>query len=219
MEEIIKLRNLKIEDLTEKELEKILPTFGMNDEILNEMPYELNEFFGKGVKFWQYPNQFSKFLKFICDKEISSYLEIGTRWGGTFIIINEVILKKNKIFKSYACDTIPKPEILKKYSEYNNFNYIESSSQNINYLKQNLPNQIDFIFVDGDHTYEGVKNDYELALSLNPKYITFHDISNQVCPGVVTLWNQIKNNYKYYEFTDQYDSVNGSFLGIGVIEL
>ena len=37
--------------------------------------------------------------------------------------------------------------------------------------------------------------------------------------GVVKFWNEIKNNYKHHEFIEQYESVNGSYLGIGLIEL
>jgi len=48
---------------------------------------------------------------------------------------------------------------------------------------------------------------------------TTFDIKSSVCPGVVKFWNEIKQDYPHYEFIDQYDSVNGDFLGIGVIEL
>ena len=49
--------------------------------------------------------------------------------------------------------------------------------------------------------------------------MVFHDIFSSVCPGVVNFWNEIKTNYTHFEFTEQYDSVNGNFLGIGLIEL
>lgn len=85
--------------------------------------------------------------------------------------------------------------------------------------KNVLPQDIDLILIDGDHTYNGVKTDFEISLQFNPKYVVFHDIKSIVCPGVVKFWNEIKENYKYYEFIDQYDDVNGEFLGIGIIEL
>jgi hypothetical protein len=45
-----------------------------------------------------------------------------------------------------------------------------------------------------------------------------------MCPGVVLLWNELKNNendkYNFFEFTEQYEDVWNStqqkFLGIGV---
>jgi hypothetical protein len=85
--------------------------------------------------------------------------------------------------------------------------------------KDTIKQDLDLILIDGDHSYEGLKTDFENSLKFNPKYISFHDISSDVCPGVVRFWNEIKNNYKHYEYTKQYDSVNGSFLGIGLIEM
>lgn len=218
MENILQLiNNLNIKEITEIELEEFLPNLGMNDENLNEMPKHLSQYYGKGLKFWQYPNQFSKYLKFISEKKINSYLEIGCRWGGTFVITSE-ILKKNTIdVKLYCCDLIEKSDILKQYSNHQNFDYLNISSFDLD--KTTIQQDVDLILVDGDHTYSGVKNDFEIALQFNPKYIVFHDIKSIVCPGVVRFWDEIKHNYPHFEFIDQYDDVNGDFLGIGVIEL
>lgn len=217
MKEIIeKIRSINIDNISELELENILPEFGMNDEKLTQMPSHLNQFYGKGLKFWQYPNQFSRYLKKISTYEIKSYLEIGSRWGGTFVITNE-ILKMNNNITSYACDIIPISNILKEYQKYNNFTYINKSSFQL--TKKDFNENIDLIFIDGFHSYDAVKNDYITSLTLNPKYIVFHDIYNDACPDVVKFWNEIKNDFVYFEFIEQYDNVNGNFLGIGLIEI
>ena len=57
---------------------------------------------------------------------------------------------------------------------------------------------IDFLFIDGDHRYPGVKRDYELYASLvRPGgLIAFHDIRPNVDDTsieVFRLWNEIKN--------------------------
>jgi hypothetical protein len=75
------------------------------------------------------------------------------------------------------------------------------------------------ILIDGDHSYEALKKDFDVAKQFSPKYVVFHDILNDECLGVVKFWNEIKDNYKHYEYTKQYDSVSGNFLGIGLIEL
>jgi cephalosporin hydroxylase len=218
MEKEIKLiRSLEIDKMTEKELEDFLPNLGMNDENLIEMPGELSEYYGKGLKFWQYPNQFSKYLKQLSKYEINSYLEIGCRWGGTFIITNEILKLKNKDVKSYACDLMPICSVLTEYKKYSDFTYIHESSFNLN--KNNVSNQVDLILIDAEHSYNAVKKDLEVAKQLNAKYVVFHDITNDVCMGVNQFWNEIKNDYKHYEFIEQYDSVVGSYLGIGLIEL
>jgi hypothetical protein len=200
-----------IHDLTSQELEQLLPTFGMNDEILNEMPAEFSEHFGKGVKFWQYPNQFAPYLKHLSTLKINSYLEVGCRWGGTFILTTRLL----GIKKGMACDLIPKSEILEGFNELEDFQYLEGPSADLS----KIDGQFDLILIDGDHSYNGVKSDFETCLRFKPKYIAFHDIVNQVCPGVQQFWNEIKGQYPHQEFTAQYDSVNGTFLGIGLIAL
>lgn len=214
------IQKLDIKNLTAEEVEIFLPTLGMNNEHLNEIPPELHKYCGYGLKFWQYPNQLSKFLKYLYNKKINTYLEIGCRWGGTFIIINEILKQTNPNLTSYACDLIEPSELINLYTSISDMHYVQGDSKNRKNLLSKIPSQIDFIFIDGDHYGDGPEIDYQTALQLNPKYIMFHDISSNVCPDVVNIWNKVKNQHKaYFEFTEQYSSVNGSYLGIGVIEL
>jgi hypothetical protein len=214
------IQKLDLKNMTNEELETFLPSLGMNNEGLGEIPSELHGYCGHGLRFWQYPNQLSKFLKYIHGKKINNYLEIGCRWGGTFVIINEILKQSNPNLVSYACDLIEPSELMSLYSSTSNMHYIQGNSKDRENLLLQLPSQIDFIFIDGDHYNDGPETDYQTALQLNPKYIMFHDISSDACPDVVSIWEKVKDQHKsYFEFTEQYDSVEGSYLGIGVIEL
>ena len=53
--------------------------------------------------------------------------------------------------------------------------------------------QFDLVFIDGNHDYEHVKNDTELALSWEPKVIAWHDW-NVYNPGVVQFLNEMMEN-------------------------
>jgi hypothetical protein len=78
-------------------------------------------------------------------------------------------------------------------------------------------NSFDLVFIDGDHSYEGVSKDFETSKNSGSIFV-FHDIASIVCPGVVQFWKEMKQRegYTFFEFTEQYPDVYGSFLGIGV---
>jgi cephalosporin hydroxylase len=228
-EAIQSVKDFDWKNSTQEEIENSLPTFGMNNEQLFEMPKEFEPNMGWGIKFWQYPNQLSKLITYLRDKEINSYLEIGVRWGGTFVIMNEVLRTSNPHIESFANDIIDASEILDKYQNKfigNGFSYLQSSSNDVN-LFFNLSSitpkpqpQIDCVFIDGCHYYWCIKEDYQRALNLGAKYIIFHDIVSQSSPASKMAWNDIKKKHKKtYEFTDQYDSLKGTYLGIGVVEV
>lgn len=224
------VKSFNFKNATQKEIEEIIPTFGMNDECPNELPTKFSSYYGWGIKTWQYPNQFSKLLYYLKDKTIKSYFEIGVRHGGTFILMNEVLLKNNPILESHALDVITPSEILSIYQKkfrVNPFAYHTCSSQDLfifgklgDRSDNSVSKKIEMIFIDGCHSYHCVKRDYLVALMLGAKYIIFHDIVNIATDGVESLWKEIKSTHKVcHEFIDQYEEVQGRFMGIGVVEV
>lgn len=79
---------------------------------------------------------------------------------------------------------------------------------------QILPEKdVDFLFIDGDHSYGGVKADYQnYSQFVRPGgLIVFHDVVG--LPEVAKLWNEVKRGQRYQEI---YAGPNG--WGIGIIE-
>ena len=68
----------------------------------------------------------------------------------------------------------------------------------------------DFVFIDGDHSAEGVWDDWQDYGPMG-RCIGFHDIRHQM-HGVAQLWNQLRRNLQ----TDEYVAF-GSYLGIGIV--
>ena len=216
------IKESNLEDLENNDyLYNLIVKLGFNTEKLREQPKIVHEN-GGGLLIWQYPNQFSKYLCELRKQKISSYIEIGCRWGGTFILTNEYLKLFNVINKSVAVDIIDSP-VLNYCLTNTETQFMKINSHSPEFKEYMHNNFFDLIFIDGDHSYNGVKNDYEITKN-NGKIFVFHDILNDMCPGVVQFWNELKHNegniYNFFEFTEQYEDVwnntNQTFLGIGL---
>ena len=77
--------------------------------------------------------------------------------------------------------------------------------------------QLDLLFIDGDHAYEGVKSNFEMyaPFARDGALIAFHDILKHSSEGggVDRYWNEIKAGYRHVEFI----SPPMQFGGIGVL--
>ncbi|MEM5811461.1 MAG: class I SAM-dependent methyltransferase [Candidatus Aenigmatarchaeota archaeon] len=79
--------------------------------------------------------------------------------------------------------------------------------------------ELDFLFIDGDHSYYGVKKDFEMYGQLVRRggIIAFHDIvkgNPKYAGDVWKFWKKIKNNYKNKEIIKDY---NQDGYGIGIV--
>ena len=158
---------------------------------------ELSEIYKECVKrgIQQKEKEFTELMKIIKENNYKSLLEIGAYSNGCTYAFSQL------------CENVISVDLEHKSTErLKNVKYITGNSQDIN-IKNKLKNKkFDVIFIDGDHTYDGVKKDFQLYSELINEngIICFHDIwdtpehSRQNC-FVSKFWNEIKTQYKYVE--------------------
>lgn len=101
------------------------------------------------------------------------------------------------------------------------FEYIAGNSHDPEIVKKLCCTQWDFVFIDGDHSYDGVKADfYNILPTLRDGVpVAFHDIiisEQQHTWGNYSgeFWNDLKSNHKYKKLKE---CKLGGWSGIGIL--
>ncbi len=155
------------------------------------------------------------FLEWFEAKKIKSYLEIGT-WTGRLVSVLHKLFDLDLVA---ACDlgwaqTLGLPLHLPDDVVFFAGN---SHSEEYKRWRKNL-GHIDLVFIDGDHSYEGVRRDYEINSSYPHRFLAFHDIVNPhpAIQGVGKLWREL-DGYKLEIVRPHLDiGLSESTMGIGI---
>ena len=94
----------------------------------------------------------------------------------------------------------------------------DSHSEEVSARVKDIIQSLDVLFIDGDHTYEGVKHDF---LSYSPLVrrggiVAFHDIAEhpeKAGGDVPRFWNELKASHRHEEIIE--DQEQG--FGIGLL--
>ena len=183
----------------------------------------------------QIPYEITKLLEILSDVKPKTILEIGTARGGTLFLFAQAADPEATIISidlpggpfggGYPLWRIP---IYKAFAKRKQRIYLvrgdSHDPKTLEKVQRILGDRkLDFLFIDADHTYEGVKKDFEMYSPLVREggIIAFHDIvphdrvhDPEDKVGVPRFWNEIKYKYKYLEIVQDW---NQGWAGIGII--
>jgi cephalosporin hydroxylase len=183
---------------------------------------------------WQYREELEPLAKEIELLRPRTVLEIGTADGGTLFLAARLASEDALIISI----DLPQGAFGGGYEEWKIplYKSFGQPGQRIELIREDshLPEvleqvsrllgnrKIDYLFLDGDHTYQGVYQDfntYGKLLSGN-SIVAFHDIVSDKSESpdhfVSVFWNEIKHKYDYLEFVKNTDQDK---LGLGMLRI
>jgi predicted O-methyltransferase YrrM len=214
---VTKLRNNLVFSSTNELVEYVFSfRVGLNYRYLN-----LN------IKSSQIKSEIVKLCKLLVKNKVKNILEIGTADGGTLFLFSNLVKNNGKIISIDLPNGYPlwRAKLYKSFVSGNKKLYlIRNNSHEAKTVKmvEKILNgeKLDFLFIDGDHSYYGVRKDFEMYSKLvkSRGIIAFHDIIpdkiKNLSGEVWKFWKEIKSKYKHTEIVESYQQ-NG--YGIGVI--
>jgi len=168
-------------------------------------------------------SEYASLAKIVKKNKPKNILEIGTARGGSLFLWSRFLGSTERIVcidLGYHIDRFEaRTRLFKQFSDVS-MNFIIGDSHKKRTLEEveaafgDQP--VDFLFIDGDHSYEGVKSDFQTYKKLvkDGGLVAFHDILNEDWPGVGKFWREIKSKYENIEIIDSPERI-----GIGVLKL
>lgn len=195
----------------------------------------------------QIKSELASFMESVRDQKPQVVMEIGTARGGSLFLLARMASQDALIISldipggklgGYPSWKIP---LYKSFaSDRQNIAIVKADSHDERTVGkiQNIlaGRKVDILFIDADHTYQGVKRDFDLYSSLVRPCgrIFFHDVVTQMPPkpnsqfhklwksdveliwksGVDKFWTEIKERFEYKEFIEDREQ---GWAGIGYV--
>lgn len=157
---------------------------------------------------WQNPTEFEMLYRMVEQRQPKRILEIGSFYGGT--LWNWAQLKPEALV---AVDMVTEqPEhhkaVLKARKQWDSWmtgidflNLVGDSKDWFVHDKVRERGPYDFMFIDGDHSYEGVKQDFNIYRPMLTRggAVAFHDTIRHE-PGVIRFAEELKDLFPWSQY-------------------
>lgn len=192
---------------------------GSPEEVVDKL-FEFDGYGAFNLRTAQEPEELKRACKIVSEENPKTVVEIGTMNGGTLWAWTQVFDEAEKFISidlpggnfggEFGGYTEREAKFFQRFSEEEIICIRDDShkKRTLDKLEEKLAgDKIDFLFIDGDHTYEGVKQDWEMYRDLVAKdgIIGFHDITwyyREDCE-VWKLWDEIKSEYNVKEIVKE----------------
>lgn len=154
------------------------------------------------------------------------FVELGTHSGTSYAAFCEAVIRSGAPTRCYAVDTwLGDPQAGRYtddiYNDLNAFNLVRYGSfstllrKTFDAARDDLADgSVDLLHIDGLHTYEAVKHDFDTWLPKlsDSAVVLFHDTQERQSDfGVWRLWSELRHSYRGFEFTHSH--------GLGVLQI
>lgn len=193
-----------------------------------EMLAETDKYCGAFFHAFQVPEELVQLLDDVKKLSPQAVVEIGTHRGGTLYLwarlarpdaaLISIDLPGGKFGGGYSPFRVP---IYRRFAQpAQKLHLVRANSHSASTLEETKRllsgRPIDLLFIDGDHTFEGVKKDWEMYSPLVRAggLVAFHDVAgNYEDTQVKAFWDTIKTSYPYKEYLAHPEGL----YGIGVL--
>jgi predicted O-methyltransferase YrrM len=183
----------------------------------------------------QKPSEILQLLELLATRPPRNICEIGSARGGTLALFSSLASVEAKIISldlNYPLSRRFANRYLARGSQKIKCLRCDSHTPQAVELVRNwiYPDKLDFLFIDGDHSFAGVKSDFEMYSPLvrSGGIVAFHDIvpDNQMRCGKFTgtsvgevpnFWTELKR--QHVDAQDLIASPDQDGYGIGVLQI
>ena len=165
----------------------------------------------------QIPTEYIDFLLYCIEKKPATFCEIGCYVGGFAVFTSAVLLRFHTDFKYTIID------IEDIFADWDHYKKVLPLDKRIPSTAQHYAQEaFDIVFIDADHSYDGLKRDF-LSLGQHANMLCgFHDINgteyDHLDGGTRRAWNDLKVSYREKASILEIAHMKEEWMGIGVIE-